>query len=209
MKKILIYGDSNTWGDNFFLGKRIDDDKQWVNILQRKLGSEYKVIQEGLPGRIAGNFDIEEPYKNGKDSFLSIYKSQAPIDILIIALGSNDLQIKYNKDYKDIIKDLLWYKEALIEDNSNLLHKNKYFNKGELPKIIYIMPINFKYGLTQPLFNKDSEEKRKKIIKYFNSHNCDIISLNCVPLFKDGLHMNYEGHEMMSEEVLKKIINYR
>ena len=24
MKKILIYGDSNTWGDNFFLGKRID-----------------------------------------------------------------------------------------------------------------------------------------------------------------------------------------
>ena len=157
MKKILIYGDSNTWGDNFFLGRRIDDDKQWANILQRKLGSEYKVIQEGLPGRIAGNFDIEEPYKNGKDSFLSIYKSQAPIDILIIALGSNDLQIKYNKDYKDIIKDLLWYKEALIEDNSNLLHKNKYFNKGELPRIIYIMPINFKYGLTQPLFNKNSE----------------------------------------------------
>ena len=150
---------------------------------------------------------MEEPFKNGKDSFLSIYKSQAPIDILIIALGSNDLQIKYNKDYKDIIKDLLWYKEALIEDNSNLLHKNKYFNKGELPKIIYIMPINFKYGLTQPLFNKNSEEKRKKIIKYFNSHNCDIISLNDVPLFKDGLHMNYEGHEMMSEEVLKKIIN--
>lgn len=207
MKKILIYGDSNTWGDNFFLGRRIDDDKQWTNILQKKLGSDYKVIQEGLPGRIAGNFDMEEPFKNGKDSFLSIYKSQAPIDILIIALGSNDLQIKYNKDYKDIIKDLLWYKEVLIEDNSNLLHKNKYFNKGELPKIIYIMPINFKYGLTQPLFNKNSEEKRKKIIKYFNSHNCDIISLNCVPLFKDGLHMNYEGHEMMSEEVLKKIIN--
>ena len=66
MKKILIYGDSNTWGDNFFLGKRIDDDKQWANILQKKLGSEYKVIQEGLPGRIAGNFDIEEPYKNGR-----------------------------------------------------------------------------------------------------------------------------------------------
>ena len=207
MKKILIYGDSNTWGDNLFLGRRIDDDKQWANILQRKLGSEYKVIQEGLPGRIAGNFDMEEPFKNGKDSFLSIYKSHAPIDILIIALGSNDLQIKYNKDYKDIIKDLLWYKEALIEDNSDLLHKNKYYNKGELPKIIYIMPINFKYGLTQPLFNKDSEEKRKKIIKYFNSHNCDIICLNGVPLFKDGLHMNYEGHEMMSEEVLKKIIN--
>ena len=69
------------------------------------------------------------------------------------------------------------------------------------------MPVNFKHGLTQPLFNKNSEEKREKIIKYFNSHNYDIICLNDVPLFKDGLHMNYEGHEMMSEEVLKKIIN--
>ena len=71
------------------------------------------------------------------------------------------------------------------------------------------MPVNFKHGLTQPLFNKNSEEKREKIINYFDSHNYDIIYLNDVPLFKDGLHMNYEGHEMMSEEVLKKIINYR
>ena len=117
MKKILIYGDSNTWGDNFFLGKRIDDDKQWANILQKKLGSEYKVIQEGLPGRIAGNFDIEEPYKNGKDSFLSIYKSQAPIDILIIALGSNDLQKKYNRAYKNIIEDLKHHQISNYNDS--------------------------------------------------------------------------------------------
>ena len=89
MKKILIYGDSNTWGDNFFLGKRIDDDKQWANILQKKLESEYKVIQEGLPGRIAGNFDIEEPYKNGKDSFLSIYKSFLPNLSVLLLLKKN------------------------------------------------------------------------------------------------------------------------
>ena len=72
MKKIKIYGESYTWGDNFFLGRRIYDDKQWANILQRKLGSEYKVIQEGLPGRIAGNFDKEETFKNGKIESITI-----------------------------------------------------------------------------------------------------------------------------------------
>lgn len=207
MKKILIYGDSNTWGDNFFLGRRISDERQWANILQSKLGSDYKVVQEGLPGRVAGSFDEEEIFKNGKDSFLSIYKSQAPIDILIIALGSNDLQKKYNRAYKNIIEDLLWYKEILEENISDLRIKKKYFKKGKMPRIIYIMPINFNYGLTSILFNKDSDDKRLKVIDWFKNTDNEIIISNNMPLFKDGIHMNYKGHEMMSEEVMKKIID--
>ncbi len=49
MKKIFIYGDSNTWGDNFILGQRIPDEYQWPNILQNALGDKYKIISEGLP----------------------------------------------------------------------------------------------------------------------------------------------------------------
>ena len=41
MKKVLVYGDSNVWGDNFLTGERIPDDKQWVKILQNKLKKEY------------------------------------------------------------------------------------------------------------------------------------------------------------------------
>ena len=44
MKKVLIYGDSNVWGDNFLTGERISDDKQWVKILQNKLKKEYILI---------------------------------------------------------------------------------------------------------------------------------------------------------------------
>ena len=96
MKKVLIYGDSNTWGDNFILGERIPDDKQWPNILQNSLGIEFKIIQEGLPGRLAGNDEKEKVYKNGKDSFIATFRTQAPVDVLIISLGTNDLQLKYN-----------------------------------------------------------------------------------------------------------------
>ena len=55
MKKILIYGDSNVWGDNFITRKRISDELQWSNILQKELGNDYKILQEGLPGRVAGS----------------------------------------------------------------------------------------------------------------------------------------------------------
>lgn len=66
MEKILIYGDSNTWGDNFIQGRRIDDDKQWPNIIQNKLGQTVKIITEGLPGRLAGSDEKEKTYKNRK-----------------------------------------------------------------------------------------------------------------------------------------------
>jgi len=69
VKKILIYGDSNTWGDNFIEGRRIDDDKQWPNIIQKILGKSIKIITEGLPGRLAGSYEKDKTYKNRKGLF--------------------------------------------------------------------------------------------------------------------------------------------
>ena len=69
MKKILIYGDSNTWGDNFITGERIPDDKQWPHILEANIKG-YKILQEGLPGRIAGDY---EDIKNIKTERIVFY----------------------------------------------------------------------------------------------------------------------------------------
>lgn len=119
MKKILVYGDSNTWGDNFITGKRIADEKQWVNILREKYSNDYMFLQEGLPGRLAGNEEETKIYKNGQDTFISTFRTNAPVDTIIISLGTNDLQLKYNKSSEKIINDLLWYKEKLEESFSD------------------------------------------------------------------------------------------
>ena len=58
-----------------------------------------------MPGRLAGNEEIKK-YKNGKDTFISIFKTNAPVDTVIISLGTNDLQLKYNKASEKIISDL-------------------------------------------------------------------------------------------------------
>lgn len=198
LKKILIYGDSNTWGDNFITGKRIPDVKQWVNILKKKYEKKYLFLQEGLPGRLAGNEEKTKQYKNGLDTFISIFRTSAPVDIVIISLGTNDLQLKYNKTSKKIIQDLLWYKEKLEESFSDIEDREKYFN-GKMPKIIYILPINFDYKVNAcEIFNKDCEEKRQEIIEYFKKQNMNIIVANDLDLFEDGIHLNYQGHETMA-----------
>lgn len=205
VKKILVYGDSNTWGDNFITGKRIDDEKQWVNILRKKYNKEYLFLQEGLPGRLAGNEEITKQYKNGQDTFISTFRTNAPIDIVIISLGTNDLQLKYNKTSEKIINDLLWYKDKLEESFNDLEDRKKYFN-DKMPKIIYILPINFDYQANaSAIFNEECERKRQKIIKYFENQNINIVISNDMDLFEDGIHLSDKGHETMAKLVEKEL----
>lgn len=206
MKKVLIYGDSNTWGDNFITGVRIADDSQWPNVLQKELGNEYKIIQEGLPGRIAGSEDVKK-YKNGKDCFISIFRTSAPVDIVIIALGTNDLQIKYDKSASIIINDLISYNEVLMEHFSNVDDRRKYFIEGKFPRVIYILPSNFDYiNNAKEVFDSYSEDKRQEIIKYFFNSNYEFIVLNDMELFEDGVHFNNSDHLKMAIEVKNKIL---
>lgn len=198
MKKILIYGDSNVWGDNFYTGKRIPDDKQWPNILKSKLGDDYIIYQEGLPGRVAGSMEDVKKYKNGQDTFLTIFRTSAPVDYIFIMLGTNDLQVKYNRNSSDIIADLLWYRDNINEQFNDLDDRKKYFN--EMPKIYYILPANFS---DTSIFNDKSHVERQKVIDFFRNSSLNFIVLDNMPLFEDGIHLNYRGHELVALKVLE------
>ena len=50
-KRILCFGDSNTWGYNPVGGARYDDETRWPMRMQHVLGNDYSVIEEGLNGR--------------------------------------------------------------------------------------------------------------------------------------------------------------
>lgn len=207
MKKILIFGDSNTWGDNFITKMRIPEDKQWVNILKNKLGDDYVIFQEGLPGRLCGDAEKTKIYKNGKLTFLSTYRTCSPVDYVIIALGTNDLQLKYNCTSKEIFNNLEWYKNILISEFEDEDNKNKYFY-NKLPKILYILPINFDYkDKAKDLFDVNSENERLDIYKKFKDSDNLFIFNSDYELFDDGIHLNYDGHKKMAQRVYEVIKN--
>lgn len=204
MKKILVYGDSNVWGDNFSTGVRIDDGKQWPVILQKKLGNDYKILQEGLPGRIAGNQEDIKKYKNGKDTFISTFRTNAPVDTLIISLGTNDLQIKYNKSFREIVDDLLWYRKVVYDSYLDVDDRKKFFKDGKMPNIIYILPVNFDYEVNaKDIFNIDSERKRQDIISLFNKSDQKFLVVNDISLLDDGIHLSDEGHKRIADLVME------
>jgi lysophospholipase L1-like esterase len=83
VKRILIYGDSNTWGYNS-LGGRYEN--RWPRLL-----TGYEIVEEGINGRTTV-FDDYKPYRNGLSGLGYVLIAAKPIDLLIIQLGINDLK---------------------------------------------------------------------------------------------------------------------
>src|SRR6266516_109080 len=101
-RTILCFGDSNTWGYPPGGGERLPRDIRWPGALQRLLGEGYHVIEEGLNGRTA---TVEHPWvegRSGRPYLLPCCRSHAPLDLVIIYLGTNDLADRYQLSAADI-----------------------------------------------------------------------------------------------------------
>ncbi|MBS1494325.1 MAG: SGNH/GDSL hydrolase family protein [Bacteroidetes bacterium] len=90
-KRILCYGDSLTWGYNPADGTRFAYHETWPGVMERSLGESYKVIVEALTARTTC-WDLPyAPDRNGSKFLPMLLESHAPLDMVIIMLGINDL----------------------------------------------------------------------------------------------------------------------
>jgi lysophospholipase L1-like esterase len=187
LKRILCYGDSNTWGAASFDG-RIDGKSQWPIILQSFLGKEYIIAQEGLCGRVAGDFDTHKPYRNGKTSYEVILRSVEP-SAIIIALGTNDLKAHYKRSAQQITDDLLWYTSFTQE-----LAKNR---SQPVPQIIYLLPANFESNE----YFTGSKTLRLEVVDRMKNSGVAYIELNDLEMTEDGVHYSLKAHKEVAHLV--------
>ena len=106
-KRVLLYGDSNTFGtmpmetlgsDGIF-----PKGERWGDHLAAGLGSEWDVVTEGLPGRNSGFDDpIEGAHMNGRRILPAILMSHRPIDVFVAALGTNDQKHRFGLKGQDV-----------------------------------------------------------------------------------------------------------
>lgn len=105
-KRIVCFGDSNTWGYDALTGGRFDDEVRWPGVLARELGSGYTVIEEGLCGRTTV---FEDPLNEGLCGLNYLYPclmTHSPVDWLIIMLGTNDCKERFGLTPKNIAAGL-------------------------------------------------------------------------------------------------------
>jgi len=104
VRTILCFGDSNTWGFDPETGERFPRDVRWPGRLQAALGDEWYIVEEGLNGRTA---TLDSPVAEGKNGLAYLQPcldSHAPLDAVLIALGTNDLAERYGLTATDVAR---------------------------------------------------------------------------------------------------------
>ncbi|MCD6047115.1 MAG: hypothetical protein K0S08_762 [Gammaproteobacteria bacterium] len=217
MKNILCYGDSNTWGyipGTFELEgmyhERYSYELRWTGRLQKLLGNNYRIIDEGLNGRTT---DIDDnpniPGTSGETYLLPCLNSHVPLDLVILMLGCNDLKSFYHRSAQDIAAAL----GKLIRTIQSIKLGKDMRSPPEVLLLGYptiTREDGFDHFGIEGLF-KDGIKKSEQFDCYFSKvaaqYGCHY--LNIAPHVKlskiDGIHLDAEGHKTLANLLAKEI----
>ena len=136
IKRLLCFGDSNTWGYvPATTGERYEWKTRWPGVVQQKLGSDYAVIEEALNGRTTVWDDPMKPDRNGSKQLPIILETHTPIDLVIIALGVNDLTHHFHLNAIDIALGVGTLAEIVIQSRDGVIYTFHYLYRERLPHI--------------------------------------------------------------------------
>lgn len=132
MKNILLYGDSFFWGVDAQSAGRHAYENRVGNACARELGDDFDVVTEGLRGRTMFGENGWFPERDGLAQFGPIFATHLPLDLVVIMLGTNDLNSKTNHKPSEIAAALDAYKQKIAFWCN--------FMKYDIPKIMIVSP---------------------------------------------------------------------
>ena len=203
MKTVLCYGDSNTYGYIPETGMRYPKDVRYPGVLQKLLGDEYSVIEEGCNGRTTIYGDSNEEWKTGLDYLKPCLNSHKPIDIVVMMLGSNDLKTFFHLTAEEIAGGA----GQLVDVIQSFMPEKQGFT----PQILLISPPEIGSGVALSPFYGEFDERSVAESKRFpecyralaDEKGC--LYLNAAeyisPSPYDSLHLTPEGHRILAEKV--------
>ena len=208
-KRILCYGDSNTWG--YISGsdhQRYGKEERWTKLLAKLLGNQFEVIEEGLNSRTLISNDPRpgKEGKNGAEYLIPCLDTHDPIDLVILMLGTNELKNTYQKSAEEIGNLLEEYFVKVILGRKSQL-------ADTYPKLLIVTP---------PVVREDTEycktkdkylgamQKSKKLNEIYQTiatkYSCYFIGNDYLTTGSDGVHLTKESHEKLAEMLRDKIL---
>ncbi|MBR3738825.1 MAG: lipolytic enzyme, G-D-S-L [Clostridia bacterium] len=206
-KHIVCLGDSNTHGycadptDCADGGSRFNEDERWTCLLQRALGDEYLVLEEGLGGRTTVFVDALHESMDAVSAAYPILMSHEPVDLLIIMLGTNDTKERFGANAAAIAVGM----ERLIKKCKSV---ECWTAKG--PNILVICPPPLGDGFHDEVMGPGCVEKSKALPKYMKTvaernsvYYLDAKDCEFNPV--DFTHLTKNGHAQLAGMLAKLV----
>ncbi|MEK4425337.1 GDSL-type esterase/lipase family protein [Solibacillus sp. FSL K6-1523] len=206
-RRIVCFGDSNTWGYNAKTKERFPEGARWTSLLAEMLGDEFQVIEEGLSGRTSV---MDDPLFEGLNGYSYIHPclmSHAPLELVIIMLGTNDTKERFHLTSYNIAQG--------IARLSQKAKTTPAASMGGFPKILVIAPPPIEKGYSEtevgPAMGSECDLKSEEMSKYLKEllavQGTEFLDTKgLVPMNNiDFMHLDEEGHELLSKLVFHKI----
>ena len=214
-RRVLVYGDSNSWGwkpvEQGFPTTRYDAQERWPGVAQAVLGDGYQVIEESLSGRTTGLQDPSVPQIGGAGLDGSAYlpaaiASHLPLDLVVIMLGTNDLKAMFERSPQDVAGGI----RTLIEQVKSM--DRAAWTEYPAPKVMVIAPppLVATEGFPAAVFAGGIEKSRQLAARY-----AEVAEEAGVEFFDggavtsadgvDGLHLTAAAHRKLGQAVAAKI----
>jgi lysophospholipase L1-like esterase len=203
MREILCFGDSNTWGYDPSTGDRFPRETRWTGVLQDSLGAGYRVIEEGLNGRTTVWEDPIEGDKLGRRHLLPCLLSQAPLDLVILMLGTNDLKKRYSAASTDIAAGIGCLLDVIAGSDTGRTH-------AAPPVLLVCPPPLAKLSAWAEMFEGGAEKSRKLAALYAEiagARGCAFLDAGSVVRTSDldGIHMEASAHRVLGQSMAKEV----
>lgn len=196
MKKILCFGDSNTYGYIPNNGARYDKNTRWTGVLSLLSHGKFKIIEEGCNNRTAFAANPAGKIFTGYEILPELLTDD--FDAVVLAIGINDTQFLYNLSSIEIASGV----EKLI---------NIVKVKSPQAKILLVAPSiltdDVLNGNFACLFDRTSIEKSRQLPllyqKIAEKQNIKFLDLNSVAKTSslDGLHYAPEQHLKIAQAI--------
>jgi lysophospholipase L1-like esterase len=184
MKTVLAFGDSNTWG--YVPGSdaaRFPREQRWPVVLQRELGDDWQVIAEGLNGRTATLDRPDSEGRNGLPYLLPCLHSHAPLDLVVIFLGTNDVNFMDDERVARCVARLV-----------QVVRTSESGPGGGAPEVLVVCPPPFDGHALGASFRAELD--------------CALLDLDGIasyPIVDDDVeHLDAEGHAALAHAVAER-----
>lgn len=214
-KHILCLGDSNTHGYCADPGDcaepalaRFNEEERWTCLLQRELGGDFLVIEEGLSGRTTV---FEDPLEEGMSALPYLYpclKSHEPVSLLIIMLGTNDTKERLGASAACIGLGM----ERLVRKAMSV----DCWGSGGRPNILILAPPPILDGLDAApcgaAMGRGCAEKSREAPRYLRQaaealgvHFLDAAELGCEFNRVDCMHLTRASHARLAKALAPRV----
>ena len=214
MKNVLIYGDSNTWGydsaryvpeaDAF---QRMDETERWPALVRSRLGPGFNVTEDALNGRTLVWDDPYMPGRNGLQGLRTALDAHAPLQLVVLQLGCNEL-----KDYFNLSPGMIARGMEMLVQACGV----SYYGYPA-PQVLLIAPAPTHPGIASmrsgSRFGPEACRKSRELGPLYRAiaqrYRCGFI--DCAELgFEintvDGLHYSRADHARLAPVVADKIL---